>query len=82
MHPTLLIDELLRHVFTHLDADSDTDQATRKRTFYQLARVCKAWRDPALDFLWSFLHARDSEALLRLIPGVQCIDGVYVRSSL
>ncbi|EIM86819.1 uncharacterized protein STEHIDRAFT_147289 [Stereum hirsutum FP-91666 SS1] len=75
MHRALLIDELLRHIFTHLDVD--LDKATRKRTFYQLARVCKAWRDPALDYLWFFLHQRDSEALFRLIPGLQCHHGIY-----
>ena len=76
MHRAFFIDELLRQIFSYLDAD--VDHATRKITFFRLARVCKAWRDPAIDYLWSSIHSRDSEALLRLIPGIRCLNGIYV----
>ncbi|ETW78632.1 hypothetical protein HETIRDRAFT_237934, partial [Heterobasidion irregulare TC 32-1] len=67
MHRVLLIDEILRGVFEHIDGDVDVDRQPIRYTFASLARVCQAWRDPALDFLWRFQHSTDP--LFSLIPG-------------
>ena len=49
MHRALLIDEVLQLVF---DYCAELPAAEPKWTFAQLARCCKAWKDPALDRLW------------------------------
>ncbi|KAI0831811.1 hypothetical protein BC628DRAFT_1499751 [Trametes gibbosa] len=50
MHHALLIDEILQLIFDHCAA---LLQSEPRWTLCQLARCCKAWRDPALDRLWS-----------------------------
>ncbi|KAI0629376.1 hypothetical protein C8Q77DRAFT_1143595 [Trametes polyzona] len=50
MHSALLIDEVLQLIFDHCVALPDADP---RWTLCQLARCCKAWKDPALDRLWS-----------------------------
>ncbi|THH14976.1 hypothetical protein EW146_g5417, partial [Bondarzewia mesenterica] len=67
MHRVLLVDEILRGVFEHIENDVDVDRKSVRATFVRLARVCQAWKDPALDFLWKFLFSTD--ALFSLIPG-------------
>ena len=69
MHPALLIDEVLRNVF---DICSEQGLYTLSRA----ARCCKAWKDPALDFIWVRLPS--AEPLLRLLPAVSYINGEYV----
>ncbi|KAI0664293.1 hypothetical protein C8Q70DRAFT_946738 [Cubamyces menziesii] len=66
MHRALLIDEVLQLIFDHCASLPFTES---RRTFCQLARCCKAWKEPALDRLWARI---DSPApLLRLLP---CVD--------
>lgn len=77
MHRVLLIDEILRGVFEHIDGDVDVDRQPVRYTFASLARVCQAWRDPALDFLWRFQHSTDP--LFSLIPGAVLKENTTVR---
>ena len=53
MHPALLIDEVLQLIFDFCADISDTEP---KWTYAQLARCCRAWKDPALDRLWDRLN--------------------------
>lgn len=69
MHHALLIDELLRQIFSIISEDGSEPLAT-------FARICKAWTDPALDFVWMRLIS--VVPLLDVIPGVQLVDGIYV----
>jgi hypothetical protein len=66
MHPVLLLDEVLRIILDHIDPDSNNRPAFN--TFYRLATVCRAWKDPALDYLWASLVSIDP--LLALLPHV------------
>jgi hypothetical protein len=66
MHRVLLLDEVLRTILDHIDHDSNRLPALK--TFYCLARVCRAWKDPALDYLWASLVSVDP--LLALLPHV------------
>ena len=75
MHPVLLIDEIIRTVFGHIDVDND--HPSIQPTFVRLARVCRAWSDPALDCLWESLASFDP--LLALRPGATCVNGTWVR---
>ena len=45
MHPVLLLDEVLRIILDHIDHDPNRLPAFK--TFYRLATVCRAWKDPA-----------------------------------
>ncbi|KAI0730738.1 hypothetical protein C8Q76DRAFT_613165 [Earliella scabrosa] len=63
MHAALLIDEILQLVF---DFCADLPKTKPGWTFAQLARCCKAWKDPALDRLWARLDGM--EPLLALLP--------------
>lgn len=69
MHPVLLLDELLRIILDHIDRDLDRLPALK--TFYHLATVCRAWKDPALDYLWASLASVDP--LLALLPHVSVL---------
>ncbi|KIM44696.1 hypothetical protein M413DRAFT_67066 [Hebeloma cylindrosporum] len=60
MHPVLLIDEILRHIFLFC---SYQDRAS----LVFAAQTCKAWKDPALDFLWYRLAS--IEPLLPILHG-------------
>ncbi|KAN0130949.1 hypothetical protein V8E53_011327 [Lactarius tabidus] len=64
MHPVLLLDEILRIVLDNIDSDSNRSSALK--TFYRIATVCRAWKDPALDYLWESLASVDP--LLALLP--------------
>ena len=50
MHPALLIDELLREVVDHCCSDNEY-----RKMLVQLARCCKAWKEPALRKAWEDL---------------------------
>jgi len=69
MHPVLLLDEVLRIILDHIDRDLDRLPALK--TFYHLATVCRAWKDPALDYLWASLASVDH--LLALLPHVSVL---------
>ena len=69
MHRALFIDELLREIFSIISEDSSEPLAA-------LARSCKAWTDPALDFVW--MRLTSVVPLLHVIPGIQLVDGIYV----
>ncbi|OSD04118.1 hypothetical protein PYCCODRAFT_1466540 [Trametes coccinea BRFM310] len=47
-------------------------EVQRKRTLAQLARVCKAFREPALSLLWRQLHSLFP--LLRLLPSLSMVE--------
>ncbi|KAI0773305.1 hypothetical protein BD413DRAFT_541025 [Trametes elegans] len=49
MHCALLIDEVLQLIFDYCTA---LPAKEARWTLCQLARCCKAWKDPALDRLW------------------------------
>lgn len=73
MHQVLLIDEILQQVL-ELCSECGLD------TLSQVARCCKAWKDPALDKLWRRLSSVTQ--LLQLVPGLVCIGGIYVSARL
>ena len=52
MHHALLIDEILQVVLDHCE---DLPGVHPRWTYAQLARCCRAWKDPALDRLWARL---------------------------
>jgi hypothetical protein len=60
MHPVLLIDEILRHIFLFCSYYDRT-------SLVSAAQTCKAWKDPALDFLWYRLAS--IEPLLLILHG-------------
>jgi hypothetical protein len=68
MHRVLLLDEVLRIILDHIDHDSNPRHRPAFKTFYRLATVCRAWKDPALDYLWASLVSVDP--LLALLPYV------------
>lgn len=49
MHSALLIDEILENVLRNF---LDWELREHRWTLAQIARSCKAWRDPALDKIW------------------------------
>ncbi|KAJ7224162.1 hypothetical protein GGX14DRAFT_424535 [Mycena pura] len=65
MHLLLLLDDVLRQIFDFCP----------KPCLAVVARSSRSWTDPALDGIWS--HLTTLEPLLRLIPGLVCVDGVY-----
>ncbi|KAG6868070.1 hypothetical protein C0993_007803 [Termitomyces sp. T159_Od127] len=69
MQRALLIDEIIRQIF---DFSAENGLATLNA----LARCCRTWEDPALDYLWTRLAS--IAPLLQLIPGVELVDGTYV----
>ncbi|TFY52495.1 hypothetical protein EVG20_g10524, partial [Dentipellis fragilis] len=73
MHQVLLIDEILRNIFAQIN--NVALRPPHLRNFASCARVCKAWKDPALDFLWESLGTMDP--LLYLIPGVTRVGDAY-----
>ncbi|KAI0091506.1 hypothetical protein BDY19DRAFT_930806 [Irpex rosettiformis] len=56
MHPALLIAEVFEVILEHC---SDWRRGEYQRTLGQLARSCKAWKDPSLDRLWGRLESAD-----------------------
>jgi hypothetical protein len=69
MHSVLLLDEVFRIILDHIDRDLDRLPALK--TFYHVATVCQAWKDPALDYLWASLASVDP--LLALLPHVSVL---------
>jgi len=65
MHPTLLIDELLREVFDLCCLDNEY-----RKTLVQLARCCQAWKEPALQKAWENLPC--IAPLVKLIVSTIC----------
>ncbi|KAF6743539.1 hypothetical protein DFP72DRAFT_1177888 [Ephemerocybe angulata] len=51
------------------------DDAAWRTELLNLALVCRAFRDPALDCLWS--HLDSLTPLLQLHPGMQVLNGLY-----
>ena len=77
MHPALLIDEILQVI---LELCADWHPREYRAALSCLARCCKAWRDPALDRLWSDLTS--VTPLLQLLPPECVQDGPLVSGSL
>ncbi|KAI8996431.1 hypothetical protein BD414DRAFT_434226 [Trametes punicea] len=73
MHRALLIDEILQLIFAECAAFPHPES---RRTLCQLARCCKAWKDVALDRLWSRIDG--SAPLLGLLT---CTDHEKMRVS-
>ncbi len=73
MHSALLIDEVLQLIF---DFCSDLPDTEPKWTYAQLARCCRAWKDPALDRLWDRLNGVGP---LLALMATQEEDGQQVR---
>jgi len=69
------IGEIIRIILEFLEADSPSEY--RNSSLLNAALACKAFEEPALDFLWrtmdSFLP------LLRLIPGFKYLHNDMVR---
>ncbi|KAJ7032542.1 hypothetical protein C8F04DRAFT_1003819 [Mycena alexandri] len=64
MNRTLHIPEILGIIFGHLDPSDILSGKDSSRTLAALARTCKAFKNPALDALWTF-H-------VDLIPALRC----------
>lgn len=73
MQQALLIDEIIRHIF-RFSAEEGV------ATLNALARCCRIWENPALDYLWARLFS--IAPLLQLIPGVELAGGMYVSDTL
>ena len=69
MHHALVIDEILRVIFS-ICAEDHYPSLSR------LASCCKIWSDPALDNLWRRLPC--ITLLLGLLPGFQEKNGLLV----
>lgn len=67
MHQVFWVDEILRHILSYT--------AENKRDLATLARVCRSWKDPALDFIWERLPS--ILPLLHLTP--HPVNSGYVR---
>ncbi|KAJ7170484.1 hypothetical protein C8R43DRAFT_92516 [Mycena crocata] len=65
MHSALLLDDVLRQILEFCPPGC----------LSACARSCKAFRDPALDSLWSALPSL--VPLLNLVPGLVCVDKIY-----
>ncbi|KAI0675822.1 hypothetical protein C8Q78DRAFT_1006696 [Trametes maxima] len=65
MHRALLIDEIFELV---LDFCSELSEPEPRWTLCQLARCCKAWKDPALDRLWARI-----DGAAPLVSLLQCV---------
>lgn len=61
-------------------ADAPENQLARvgRKQLLNLALTCKSFVDPALECLWSHLESLDP--LFGLHPGLENVDGSYVRS--
>ncbi|KAF9477596.1 hypothetical protein BDN70DRAFT_934095 [Pholiota conissans] len=68
MHSALLIDEILRQIFSFNSGDA-------RPSLVSAALTCKAWKDPALDFVWDQLSSFGP--LLSLLPTITDIVGQY-----
>jgi hypothetical protein len=75
MHQVLLIDEIVQDIFELCFEYADGGKE-KLHDLCQVARCCKAWKDPALDRLWRRLPC--VIPLLSLIPGLFQVDGVFV----
>lgn len=73
MHAALLVDEILEVI---LEQCEDWGIQEYRWNLSQLARCCKAWKDPALDRLWGRLDG--IQPLLHLLPGYTFDGGIYV----
>ncbi|KDR80700.1 hypothetical protein GALMADRAFT_1100723 [Galerina marginata CBS 339.88] len=72
MHSALLIDEVLRQIF-HFCSENNL------HSLVCAARSCKAWKDPALDFVWVRLSSLTP--LLLLLPGFSITNNEFVYSN-
>ena len=87
MHSALIIDEVLETILEHC---SDWSGAEYRWTLCQLARCCKAWKDPALARLWKRLDGTEplirlvdqSEAKVCTITSRQCISMLILHQDL
>lgn len=68
MHQALFIDEILEVI---LEFCAEWGWHDYRWTLYQLSQCCMAWKDPALDRLWSRLDG--IRPLVRLLP-IKAID--------
>ncbi|KAF8892240.1 hypothetical protein BD779DRAFT_1511787 [Infundibulicybe gibba] len=71
MHQALLIDEIVRIIFYYIHTSSG-------KTLPDVARCCKAWKDPALDRLWA--HLTSIAPLFQLVSGIKEVSGMFVIS--
>ncbi|KAF8126067.1 hypothetical protein EV363DRAFT_1349681, partial [Boletus edulis] len=83
MHPAFLIDEILLHIFSYC-YNPFHPFAPGRRWYYEtvhltaLARVCKTFKDPALDMIWAELD--DLTPLVRCLPEssrAESLEGAY-----
>ncbi|KAF9006111.1 hypothetical protein BDQ17DRAFT_1239325 [Cyathus striatus] len=69
MHAALFIDEVLQYIFQFSQEDG-------LAALVSAAQCCKAWKDPALDHIWSRLSS--VIPLLQLIPSLELNNGIYI----
>ena len=79
MHHALHIQEILLNIFGHCCSTSPhgPDRRLSTATLAALARACRAFKEPALDVLWSDLD--DLTPLSRCIPEACCVGSVNGR---
>lgn len=81
MYHALHIQEIVLNIFGHCYSNtlhSDPDSRLSTATLAALARTCHAFKEPALDVVWSELI--DLTALPRCIPEACCAAGRRVRA--
>lgn len=69
-HPSLLVDEVLSRIFSNL----------RCRALAASAVTCQAWKEPALDTLWSSVNLDD--LLDVLSPATEGDEGLVSRANI
>jgi hypothetical protein len=74
MHHCLEVQEILKEIFSHvLERESGNYAApAQQSTLAALARMCKAFYEPAIDVLWSEQNL-GLMPLLATIPGLKLI---------
>lgn len=70
MHPVLQIPEVLLNIFSRCVPSGFSAESRKSidRDLAALARTCRAFKEPALDILWSDLQ--DPSPLLRCLPEI------------
>ncbi|KAG6828239.1 hypothetical protein H0H92_008673 [Tricholoma furcatifolium] len=68
--------DVLLNVFETLEEMCNSDSQSSKKSLLSAALTCSVLRDPAIDILWKSMDS--IFPLLRLLPTVELVNGVYM----
>lgn len=75
-HRALLVDEVLENILDHSsECQESRKPPTNLRFLNAFGRVCKAWKEPALNRLWAKLDG--PHPLMRLVQRVQVCSNCF-----